>query len=132
MDIARSRSKFNLDELDIFAIEPLELFKTFAKRLYENRCYWTAWYENCDPSHRSVFVLCARHERTCGHGSDDNCDKLSAPKTHWITSSARAISEGGRLRPSAFAVFRLITSSILVGCTTGGSEGFAPLSTWLA
>src|SRR5262249_13328156 len=32
-----------------------------------------------------------------------------------ITSSARASSVGGILRPSAFAVLRLITSSYLVG-----------------
>ena len=28
--------------------------------------------------------------------------------------------------PSAFAVFRLITSSNFVGCSTGKSAGFAP------
>jgi hypothetical protein len=33
-----------------------------------------------------------------------------------ITSSARASSDRGTVRPSAFAVFRLITSSNLVGC----------------
>src|SRR5262249_61859355 len=33
----------------------------------------------------------------------------------------------GMLRPSAFAVLRLITSSNLVDCNTGRSEGFAPL-----
>jgi len=32
-----------------------------------------------------------------------------------IISSARESSEGGRVRPSAFAVFRLIRSSNLVG-----------------
>ena len=31
------------------------------------------------------------------------------------------------MMPSAFAVFRLITSSNLVGCSTGRSAGFAPL-----
>jgi hypothetical protein len=34
---------------------------------------------------------------------------------HSITSSARASSEGGTVRLSAFAVFRLITNSIFVG-----------------
>ena len=46
---------------------------------------------------------------------------------HSITSSARASSVGGTMMPSAFAVFRLITSSNLVGCSTGRSAGFAPL-----
>ena len=44
-----------------------------------------------------------------------------------ITSSARASKEGGTVRPSALAVFMLITSSNLVGCSTGRSEGLAPL-----
>jgi hypothetical protein len=42
---------------------------------------------------------------------------------------------GLRLRPRAFAVLRLITSSNLVGCSTGRSAGFAPfgiLSTYVA
>ena len=46
---------------------------------------------------------------------------------HSITSSARASSIGGTVRPSAFAVFRLIASSNLVGCITGRSAGFSPL-----
>jgi hypothetical protein len=34
-----------------------------------------------------------------------------------ITSSPRASSIGGTVRPSAFAVLRLITNSNLVGCS---------------
>src|SRR6266446_1994631 len=37
---------------------------------------------------------------------------------HSITSSARASRDGGTMRPSALAVLRLMTSSILVGCST--------------
>src|SRR5262245_11084601 len=44
-----------------------------------------------------------------------------------ITSSARASSDGGTVRPSAFAVLRLIARSIFVGCTTGSSAGRSPL-----
>jgi hypothetical protein len=44
-----------------------------------------------------------------------------------ITSSARVSSVGGTMIPSAFAVFKLITSSNLVGCSTGRSAAFAPL-----
>jgi adenylate cyclase len=44
-----------------------------------------------------------------------------------ITVSARSRSEGGSVRPSALAVFRLMTSSNLVGCSTGRPEGLAPL-----
>ena len=43
-----------------------------------------------------------------------------------ITSSARASNVGGTVRPSAFAVVRLIIRSNLMGCSTGRSAGFAP------
>jgi hypothetical protein len=46
-----------------------------------------------------------------------------------ITSSAVASSDGGTARSSALAVLLLTTSSNLVGCCTGSSPGFAPLST---
>src|SRR5450759_4611044 len=46
-----------------------------------------------------------------------------------ITSSARVSSVGEMFRPSTLAVLRLITSSNLVGCSTGKSAGFAPLNT---
>ncbi len=44
-----------------------------------------------------------------------------------ITSVARKTNEGGTVRPSALAVFMLMTSSNLVGCSTGRSEGLVPL-----
>src|SRR5262249_56897 len=50
------------------------------------------------------------------------------PPHHSITSSAVASSACGIARSSAFAVLRLMTSSNLVGCCTGSSPGFAPLS----
>jgi hypothetical protein len=46
---------------------------------------------------------------------------------HSMTSSARASSDGGTFRPSAFAVRKLIANRNLVGCRTGNSAGFAPL-----
>jgi hypothetical protein len=45
---------------------------------------------------------------------------------HSITRSARTSSDGGMVRPSALAVLRLMTSSNLVGCSTGRSAGLAP------
>ncbi len=44
-----------------------------------------------------------------------------------ITSSARASSVGGTVRPSVRAVCALMTSSNLVDCMTGTSAVFAPL-----
>src|SRR5262249_53492544 len=57
------------------------------------------------------------------------------PPHHSITSSARASSVGGMVRPSALAVLRLMTNSSLVDCSTGKSAGLAPLkilSTYVA
>ena len=54
---------------------------------------------------------------------------------HWMAWSARWSSDGGIVSPSAFAVFRLMTSSNLLGCSTGRSPGLAPfriLSTYEA
>src|SRR5215510_14431604 len=48
-------------------------------------------------------------------------------RTHSITSSASASSVGGTSRPRALAVLTLITSSNLVGFSTGRSAGLAPL-----
>jgi hypothetical protein len=45
---------------------------------------------------------------------------------HSITSSARVSKVGGTVRPSAFAAFKLITSSNFVGCSTGKSPGLVP------
>jgi hypothetical protein len=48
--------------------------------------------------------------------------------THSITSSARARIVCGMVRPSALAVFRLMTSSDFVGCRAGVSAGDAPFN----
>src|SRR5438128_4143351 len=52
---------------------------------------------------------------------------LLARAPHSITSSAAASSVGGTVRPSAFAILRLMTSSNFVGSSTGRSDDFAPL-----
>ena len=52
---------------------------------------------------------------------------LSLMLIYSITSSAPISSDCGIVRPRAFAVLRLMTSSNLVGCSTGRSEGLAPL-----
>ena len=45
---------------------------------------------------------------------------------HRSTSSAWNRSVGGMVRPSAWAVLRLMTNSNFVGCSTGKSAGLAP------
>jgi hypothetical protein len=56
-------------------------------------------------------------------------DELAAPHLvgHSMTSSAVASSLSGMVRPSALAATTLMTSSYLVGISTGKSPGFAPL-----
>jgi hypothetical protein len=46
--------------------------------------------------------------------------------SYLITLSARASTFGGMVRPICFAVFKLMISSNVVGCSTGRSAGFAP------
>ena len=75
--------------------------------------------------HRHYRLLRPRRERPSSRCASEQRDEL-AP-CHSITSSARASSEGGTVKPSALAVLRLITSSNLVGSCTGKSAGFSPL-----
>jgi hypothetical protein len=51
---------------------------------------------------------------------------FAAETGYSMTSSARASSDCGSVRPSALAVFRLTTSSNRVGRSTGRSAGRAP------
>jgi hypothetical protein len=53
------------------------------------------------------------------------CQKRTSLDLYSITLSARPISVLGIIRPSVLAVLRLMTSSRLVGSTTGSSAGLA-------
>src|SRR5262249_46218942 len=83
-----------------------------------------------EPDHRHrPALLRARRERPKQrrrrrHAAEER-DEL-AP-LHSITSSAEACRVRGTVRPSVFAVLRLMTSLNLVGCCTGSAAGFAPL-----
>jgi hypothetical protein len=57
------------------------------------------------------------------------CAKTGSRLVYSITSSAISRKSREIVRPSAFAVLRLMASSNLLGCSTGRSEGFAPLRT---
>src|SRR5262249_49753238 len=74
--------------------------------------------------HRHRRLLRRRRERASRRAAEYG-DEL-AP-SHSITSSARASSVGGTVRPSSFAVLKLTNSSYLVGACTGRSAGFSPL-----
>ena len=51
---------------------------------------------------------------------------IAAYVYHLISILARASNSGGIVSPICLAVFRLITSSNFVGCSTGRSAGLAP------
>ena len=73
------------------------------------------------------LVFMQASEKTCTIRGLSICNKnLRAEAVYSITSSTRAISEGGIVRPSSFAVLRLIVSRTLVACSTGRSLGLAP------
>src|SRR5438874_13329280 len=82
-------------------------------------------HQNTDLS-RARFLLRARRERPRDGRAAEQRDEL-AP-FHSMTSSAMASTPGAKVRPSAAAVFKLITSSNLVGCSTGKSAGLTPLN----
>jgi hypothetical protein len=69
-------------------------------------------------------LLRARRERPRRRAAEQ---RYELAPNHSITSSARASSVGGTVRPSALAVWWLMTSSNLLACTTGRSAGLAPL-----
>src|SRR5512132_2270708 len=73
--------------------------------------------------------LRAKSEMTCFQIHNEEMESGQADKqiTYSITSLALASSVVGTVRPSAFAVLRLITNSYLVGACTGRSAGFSPL-----
>jgi hypothetical protein len=62
-----------------------------------------------------------------GHRTMSALCQLRKSAVHSTTSSARASNVAGISRSSVLAVLRLITSSNLVGCTTGRSAGRSPL-----
>ena len=109
-----------------------------------------------EPDHRLVRLLCPRGERQGGRGPEQrhelatfhsiethtaSCEPepaIAGYRNGWdhrsskrylysITSSAPTKSLSGTVRPSAFAVLRLMNRSNLVGCSTGRSDGCAPL-----
>src|SRR6516165_8718060 len=69
-----------------------------------------------------------QHGRDIRFGSKADIPRCNRDLRYSITSSARSKKSRLRFRPSALAVFRLITSSYLVGRSIGRSAGLAPLS----
>src|SRR5262249_6242523 len=98
---------------------------------YTTQCLSIGTFRS-DPEITKAYPLIRlgkRHAKRCGLRPCRCCaaeqrDELAA--LHSITSSARDRNDSGIVRPSAFAVVRLMTKSNLVGCSTGISAGFVP------
>ena len=83
-------------------------------------------------SHAPIDALDGRIRPSAeGMGSAEKavgvCEVTACLVAYSRTSSARARTDGAMVRPRAFAVFMLMTSSNLVACSTGKSAGRAPL-----
>src|SRR5262249_36369530 len=111
--------------LDVASFRPTQALQRLAERCNARLCLRIALgkaHQHADPPH-PVGLLRARRERPRRRTTEQR-DEVAL--VHSITSSARASTVAGTSRPSAFAVFRLITSSYLVGACTGRSAGFSP------
>src|SRR5262249_3766867 len=80
-----------------------------------------------DLPHRGEPVEPRHFKSSCLRAAEAAVRNRSQIRAYSITSSARASNAGATSRPRARAVFRLITSSYLVGDCTGRSPGFSPL-----
>src|SRR5262249_13849931 len=94
---------------------------------------WGSVTQIADPPNSPTLLRLGtkrRGEQATSHTTDEG-----APVHHSITWSAWRSSDGGIVKPSTFAVFRLMTSSKVDVCSIGWSPGFAPfriLSTYTA
>ena len=100
--------------------------------------FWVAAYANNHDEMgitwvlgREFFVNPQKRTLVKRSGMSALCHKqtYAVRQTHLysITSSARSKIDVGIDTPIALAVFRLSANSKLVGCSTGRSDGFAPL-----
>src|SRR5882724_4078365 len=110
-------------ESDGLAFKVAEPSEPFAKSLQE----WIGLRSGGQPAdaRRPARLLRPGSERR-GEEPGSTSKERSALH-HSITWSARASSDCGMVRPSAFAVFRLMTRWYLEACSTGRSAGLAPL-----
>src|SRR5204863_4333669 len=113
----------------VSAIDPAELPQRSHKRRHAGLNFRVGLgprHQHTDPPH-PIRLLRARRERPGGRRAAEQCDELAA--LHSLTSSAAASRVAGTVRPSAFAVLRLITNSNFTVCWIGKVEGFSPLRT---
>src|SRR5262245_19507776 len=112
---------------EIFAFDIAELLQFAPELLCLRAQRDSPGEQKAHPIHprrlRIRSMLRARRKRPRHRGAKHR-DELTA--FHSITSSARASSVGGIVRPSLLDVLRLMTRLSLVGCSTDSSPGAAP------
>src|SRR5262249_16881441 len=115
-----------LVELDVAPFGPAQLLWRLPQHRIAGLSVYVGFENACnhgDAPHPLALLRTCRHRPR--RRATDERDELASP--HSITSSVRASSVAGTSSPRAFAAFRLITSSYLVGACTGSSPGFSPL-----
>src|SRR6516165_8808364 len=116
-----------LVERDFAALDPAEPVQLLFERAHPFLYLLLGLrirHQNPDPPQSLARLLRARRERPRGRAAEQR-DELATLLS--ITSSARASSLSGTVRPSAFAVLALMANSNFTVCWTGKSAGFSPL-----
>src|SRR5262249_21800641 len=124
INVVRAPSNF---DAQVAVLSPSQLLQGLLKRRNAGAPFCicvSRIHEHADASH-VLRLLRPRRERPRSRRAAEQRDEIATP--HPITSSAVASSLSGTVSPSALAVFRLMTSSYLVGACTGRSAGFSPL-----
>src|SRR5262249_34056793 len=94
---------------DVASLSPSQLKQPLLEHCYAGLDHWVVFSESdehADPPH-PIWLLRLRCERPRSRCTAKQRDEI-AP-FHSITSSARASSVGGRVRPSTLAVVKLMT-----------------------
>src|SRR6516165_1099060 len=118
-----------MDEIDrqVAALDIAQLAQAILERDVLGHQAWRSG-DDADMGNASRrLVGVRRRDGRADEADQKRCDKERS-SGHSMTSSARARIDGGTVRPSAFAVLRLTTSSKVAACWTGRSAGFSPLS----
>jgi hypothetical protein len=99
----------------VAAVDPAQVSERLRERKeagLHHGLVFVVRHEHADAPH-AVALLRPRRKRPRRCHTAEKRDRLAAidPRDHSITSSAMANTPGGMVRPRAFAVLRLITSS---------------------
>ena len=131
--MARRRSHCGRDDITTILLFTGSAATTYIRAVPRQRLLPTHWpfRSNCDIGGRRPEVRFASESRHSSGGSGSPLSANNGSRRHHSTSSSASnCIELGSSRPSAFAAFRLITNSNLVGWMIGRSAGLAPLRIW--